>query len=323
MKLGIVGTGMIVNICLDALQEIDNISTTSIWGRAQDFNQINQLSLKYKIENCFTDYSEFLKSDIDVVYLGIINNLHYQYALEALQAGKNVICEKPFTTTLKEAKHLQEIATASNLMIFEAITLIYSPNYHYIKENLNKIGDIKLVVANYSQYSSRYNQYMSGNVLPAFDPKMWGGALYDINVYNLHFIQGLFGKPKNVEYHANIGFNGIDTSGMVMLDFEHFKAVCVGAKDCNGINQVVIQGTNGYIKLNSAANVCLEVILFDGKQEVTNLNKNDNHMVNELIAFEDIYRNNDFTKCYQLLTHSVELMEVLEKARRSANLKFG
>ena len=67
-------------------------------------------------------------------------------------------------------------------------------NYQNIQTVLSRIGEIKLIQCNYSQYSSRYDAYLRQEVLPAFDPEQYGGALYDINVYNVHFVQGVFGN---------------------------------------------------------------------------------------------------------------------------------
>ena len=60
---------------------------------------------------------------------------------------------------------------------------------------------------------------------------MAGGALYDLGIYNIHFVTGIFGKPKKVRYFANIT-KGVDTSGTLVLDYGDFKAVCINAKDC-------------------------------------------------------------------------------------------
>ena len=66
----------------------------------------------------------------------------------------------------------------------------------------------------------------------------------DLNVYNIHAIVGLFGKPWEVKYEANME-RGIDTSGVVTLDYGDFKAVAIGAKDCKAPVRCTIQGTNG------------------------------------------------------------------------------
>ncbi|MFR2502999.1 MAG: hypothetical protein ACLS85_11090 [Coprobacillus cateniformis] len=113
----------------------------------------------------------------------------------------------------------------------EAVSTQYLPNTLKIKELLPTLGQIKIVSANYSQYSSRYDAFKAGEVLPAFNPAMSGGALMDLNIYNINLVVALFGKPLNVNYEANIQ-RGIDTSGILTLDYDSFKCVCIGAKDC-------------------------------------------------------------------------------------------
>lgn len=88
--------------------------------------------------------------------------------------------------------------------MLEAITNQYLSNMTFIKEHLDQLGDIKIVECNYSQYSSRYDAFKRGDIAPAFNPKMGGGALRDLNIYNIHFVVGLFGRPKTVQYLANV-----------------------------------------------------------------------------------------------------------------------
>ena len=232
MRLGIIGSGMIVNDFLEIIPYLDGIELRGIYGRKSSEEKLNKLKNENNIKEIFYDYEELLKSDIDTVYIALPNNLHFEFSKKALEANKNVIVEKPITSNYKEAKILSDLARERKLFIFEAITTEYLPNYLKIKELLPKLGDIKIVQCNYSQYSSRYNSFKEGKVLPAFDPAFSGGALMDINIYNIHYVVGLFGKPKNIEYYPNIE-RGIDTSGVLMLDYNKFKCVCVGAKDCN------------------------------------------------------------------------------------------
>ena len=75
-----------------------------------------------------------------------------------------MISEKPFTSNYDEALQLTNLAKDKKLFLFEAITTIYAPNVLLMKEHLSRIGQIKLVQSNYSQFSSRYNQYLAGQV---------------------------------------------------------------------------------------------------------------------------------------------------------------
>ena len=65
---------------------------------------------------------------------------------------------------------------------------------------------------------------------PVFDPACCGGALMDLNLYNVHFVVGLFGEPMLVNYHPNLYRNGIDTSGILLLEYPDFICQCTGAR---------------------------------------------------------------------------------------------
>ena len=324
MKLGIIGSGNIVVDCLDAIKNIEGIELVGIYVREKSLDKGKELAEKYGISKIYTEYEKILNDkNIDTVYIGIVNNLHFEYTKKALEYGKNVVCEKPFTSTAEELKILIEVAKSKSLFLFEAITMLYSPNFKYIKENLSLVGDVKLIQCNYSQYSSRYNKYLEGVVLPAFDKSMSGGALYDINIYNVHFVIGLFGRPKSIKYTANLGFNGIDTSGILVLSYDGFSAVCCGAKDSESPSHATVQGIKGYIKLTSPAGVAKSVeYKVDKDIEVYNGDSNKNRMINEFVAFEKMLKEKSFEECYENLNHSLIVMEVLTNARKDAGIDF-
>jgi len=324
MNLGIVGTGVIVREALEALKQVETIDCIAIWARSHSKDTALELADQYKIAKVYTDYAEMLcDRELEVVYIGIINSQHYSYVKQALLAGKHVIVEKPFTSTSKEAQELVTLAKQKNLFLFEAVTLLHLPNFAAIKKALPELGEIKMVQCNYSQYSRRYGKYMQGEVLPAFDPKLSGGALYDINIYNLNFVIGLFGKPKETHYMANIGFNGIDTSGVLTLKYDGFTAVCVGAKDSASPSLMTIQGTQGYIRVHGAPNTLESFTLSVEEQEITNNeNRYEHRMVHEFIAFEEIYRRQDLPKCYAYLEQSLQVLAVANQAREEIGLVF-
>lgn len=323
MKLGIIGSGMIVRDFLETIPYLNGLELEAIYGRKSSEEKMNEFKSKYGIKNIFYDYNELLNSDVDTVYVALPNNLHFEFSKKALEANKNVIIEKPMTSTYEQALILGDLARERKLFIFEAITNQYLPNYKKIKELIPKLGNIKIVQCNYSQYSSRYDRFKEGNVLPAFDPKFSGGALMDLNIYNIHYVVGLFGKPKNVEYYPNIE-RGIDTSGVLILDYDKFKCVCVGAKDCKAPIANNIQGDKGCIYQDTPAGVCMqfELLMNDGTNSVINENKYEHRMVHEFIEFIDIIKNNDLEKCYKMLEHSIIVSEVQTIARNKSGIVF-
>jgi len=325
MKLGIVGSGNIVKEALDALTFVPEIELEAIVVREKSLNVAQELQAAYNIQKIFTDYQAFLDDpSTEIVYIGLPNSLHYSYTKQALLAGKHVICEKPFTSNYHELKELSELAREKQLFLFEAITMIHSGNFRHVKQQLAEIGDIKLVQCNYSQFSSRYEKYKQGEVHPAFDPAYSGGALYDINVYNVHFICRLFGQPDSVHYHANIGPNGIDTSGVLIMLYPGFKAICVGAKDSQSPCHATVQGDKGYVKIDGPTNEAkrVEFKLVAGEAVTDNQGQYANRMVDEFKIFAQLFKKRDHAACYELLDHSLIVLNVLTDARRHAGIKF-
>ena len=327
MKLAILGTGFIVREgALPALKEVPEIEVAAILSRPKSKSEAEKFATIYSIPQIYTDYNELLKNpEIDFVYIGLINSVHYEYTKKALLAGKNVIVEKPFASAAREVAELRQLALDKNLYVFEAVTLLHLPNFAAIKENLPKLGKIKAVVANYSQYSSRYDKYLQGEVLPAFDPKSSGGALYDINIYNLNFIIGLFGKPQKVSYNANIGFNGIDTSGVVTLQYPDFFALAIGAKDTESPGYVTIQGEKGYIKVTDTPNELRSFEMNIRGSGVTAhyaLNKYSHRMVHEFKEFAEIFVTKNYDKVKQGLDVSLAVLETAENSRKQVGIVF-
>ena len=323
MRLGIVGSGKIVSDLLSISSYLKNIEFVAICGTKRSNEKMNQLKEEYGIEDILYSYEALLEKDLDTIYIGLPNNLHFEFARKALNANKNVIVEKPFTSSYKEAFTLSNLAKQKQLFIFEAITNLYIPNYNKIKELLPSIGNIKIVQCNISQYSSRYNSFKEGITLPAFDPNFSGGALMDLNIYNIHYVVGLFGKPENVEYYPNIE-RGIDTSGILILDYGKFKCVCVGAKDSKASIANNIQGDNGCIYQDTPTNVCerFELLMNDGTRTEINVNNYNHRMINEFIEFENMIHNKDLERCYNMLEHSLIVSDVQTIARYKGGIIF-
>ncbi|MCZ0703868.1 putative dehydrogenase [Natronobacillus azotifigens] len=322
MKIATIGTGFIVDTFLAAVQEREGVTCEAVYSRRKETAQ--PLADKYQVGKIYTDVADVYEDEaIDVIYVASPNSLHYQYMLDAIKHGKHVICEKPFTSNEKEAAQIIELAKENQVMLFEAITTIHLPNYQWMKNNLEQLGQIKFVQCNYSQFSSRYNKLLSGETPNVFNLKFSGGALADINIYNLHFVLNMFGKPDSVNYTANKHENGIDTSGVVVMKYPEFIAECVGSKDADGLNFVVIQGEKGYLHVVGGANGCREVVLhINGQEKSVNMQLNDNLLYYELGEFQAIYESKDYQQCYELLEHTRSVMNVFETARMSADIIY-
>ncbi|KXT75887.1 Gfo/Idh/MocA family protein [Streptococcus sp. DD12] len=318
MQLAIFGTGMIVQEVLPVLAGLEDISLEAILSTPKSLPQAAELAERYGIKQYTATLEDILTNpDVDTVYVALPNHLHYDYSRLALLAGKHVICEKPFTLTLAEYDDLVNLAQARDLFLLEAITNQYLPAFFELKKHLSALGEIKLVTANYSQYSSRYDRFMAGELPPAFDPQKGGGALRDITIYTIHLLVGLFGRPQAVTYHPNL-WRGVDTSGILLLDYPSFKAVAIGAKDSWGRNGLSIQGNQGRLDMRGAANSLGPVTYqaLQGEIETVSLASEQHRMEAEFRHFVTILAHQDKEAAAKAIAHSRDVMAILEAAAK-------
>ena len=251
MKVGIVGTGAIVRWVAPNMASW-GIEVVAVAGTPNTMDQVNELADAYGASGRYGDYHELVNDpEVDTVYVAVPNFLHFAVSEAALRAGKDVVCEKPLASNYREAQKLAEIAKEEGRFLWEAVVTTRQPNFKLVRDELlPRIGTVKMVTVNYSQYSSRYDAFRAGEVLPAFDPAKSGGAIMDLGLYCLTYTIGLFGEPKAATYLPNIE-RGIDTSGIALLEYEGFRAVNICAKDCGAPSVMQVQGTDGYIVSNS------------------------------------------------------------------------
>ena len=326
INVAVLGTGKIVPEAVEALQASKKFRVANIWARPHSRDKAAALAEKFGVEKFTVDLDDIANDKaIDFVYVGLVNAVHHEYAKKFLDAGKNVIVEKPFTVTAAQAQDLIDVALSRKLFLFEAVTTLHQPNFFAIRDALNKIGDVKLVQCNFSQYSSRYDAYKKMSVAASFDPKCGGGALMDINIYNLNFVVGLFGLPKKVSCAANFGWNGVDTSGIVTLEYENFLAQCFAAKDSGSPSFVCVQGDGGYIFAEGTPNELKSFELAVRGRDVQkfSLNKFNHRMVQQFVDFAEIFERGDFATVERGLKTSLDVMTVAEQSAKSAGIVYG
>lgn len=326
MKLGTIGSGAIVDNMFKAIEDVDGIDVEAVYSRNMD--HAKEFASKHHVEKAYDSLDDlFSDEEIDTIYIASPNTLHYPQAKKALEAGKNVILEKPFTTTLEQARDLFETAEDNGVMIFEAITNVHTPNFGLLKDNLPMGGKMKNVLLNFSQYSSRYDRYRKGEVTNAFNPDFDGGALTDINIYNIHLANGLFGKPEKVTYYPNIGFNGIDTSGTIIMEYPDFTVTAIGAKDCSADYECLLEGEDGTFKISKASSGVMAQVDFipvkkeDGENEIRLSIEQGPHMSYEFMDFLVALNENDQAMYEKYKDETLAAMEMLMEAKKGRDAK--
>ena len=323
MKLGIIGKGNIVKEYLPQLAQVEGLELVALMGSPGKEKEAADFCAAHGIAHCAANLEEMRSFGVDTVYVATPNVFHYEQSKAALELGLDVICEKPMCANWAETKALTDLAKEKCRFLFEAITTLHYPNYNAIRQWLPRLGQIKLVQSQFCQYSSRYDAFMKGIVHPMFDPKKAGGTLVDLSVYNLFFVMGLFGMPESVQYMANVD-RGIDTSGILTMQYPDFPAVCVAAKDSSGNCGCLIQGNQGVIRTtlqpSRLGQVRLE--LNDGTVETFDDGSDRKRAEMEFRIFADAINRRDYDFCYELMETSLAVAEVMTQARLGAGIYF-
>ena len=321
IRLGTIGSGSIVHSVLDGVKETDGIRLAAVYSRTQEKG--GALAAEYGVLKVYTDMDAFLRDDeINFVYVASPNLLHYEQTKKALLAGKNVICEKPFCTRAAQARELTALAKERGLFLIDAVPTAFLPNLEVLKRELPKIGRIRLVQGNYSQYSSRYDLLLKGELPNVFNPQYAGGSLMDINFYNVYLNVALFGKPRSAVYYPNMR-GGIDTSGIVLMQCEDFVSESVGAKDTWGVNFFQIEGERGYLYVRDGSNGLSQVrVVTSSADEVFSEQDERDRRFYEVQELTRLVRSGDYDSIYRRLDMMIQVVEVLETVRKDAGILF-
>lgn len=321
MKIATIGSGFIVDHFIQAARRVEGVTFEACYSRSME-NAI-AFSQKHSIQKSYDSIETMLKDEgIDTVYVASPNSLHYSQTMQCIEAGKHVIVEKPFAGNVVRAKEMFEKAKQNNVYIFEAITTIHLPHFQTIKNSLQSLGPLTLMQANFSQYSSRYDALLKGENPNVFNPEFSGGALADINLYNIHLAVGLFGKPIASQYCARMYKNGIDVSGVVTLQYPNFVCSLVGAKDSVSENFVLIQGEKGWLKSPSTSSMLTKIMIQNQKgSEEINIQDEPQHMY-QVKEFKRIVEQKDEEAYEVYRDHTSAVVEVIEEARRCIGMYY-
>lgn len=322
IRLGTIGSGVIVHSILDGVAQTEGIRCAAVYSRTEEKGRA--LADTYGVKKVYTDMDEFLQDEeTNFIYIATPNLLHYEQVKRALTAGKNVICEKPFCTKASQARELTELAEEKGLILVDAVPPAFLPNMEILKRELPKIGKIRLVMSNYSQYSSRYDLLLKGEVPNIFNPEYGGGCLMDINFYNVYINVALFGKPEKYVYYPNVFKNLADTSGIMVMQYDGFVSEAAGAKDTWGTNYIQIEGEKGYIYVKGGSNALSEIkVVTKEKEEVFNEQTSDNRWLMEIQNMTKLLLAEDRDILKERLSVMEDVMEVLENARKAAGIFF-
>ena len=179
------------------------------------------LKERHHVEQIVEGYQAVLDDPkVDVVYIPLPNHLHAQWTIRALNAGKHVLCEKPFACNEREAREMAAAARANDRILMEALMYRFHPRNQQIKQRVDQgdIGRPMLVHAAFTFHMDDATLARGDNV--RLSPETGGGALLDVGCYAVGTARWLMGRePVAVQGMAARQENGVDLLFSGLLDF--------------------------------------------------------------------------------------------------------
>jgi len=184
---------------------------------------------KWEIPKAFGSYQEMLDSGtVDAVYIGLPNHLHAEWSIKAMQAGVNVLCEKPFAPSLEEVDSMIATQEKTGMALAEAFMYRHHPQTKIVGEwvQSGKLGELTVVRGAFDFLMAKH-QREPKNLNVRLVPEWGGGCLWDVGVYPMSYTQFIMGGPPAWVFgHQWIGKFGVDEVFSAQMGFalEHGTA---------------------------------------------------------------------------------------------------
>ncbi len=246
IHFGIIGAGSIANKFCDAVKLVDGAEVTAVASsseeRAKAFAERNGVPASYG------SYEEMLKTaDVDAVYIATTHNFHFDNIRLCFDYGKHVLCEKAMVLTAADAREVFRLAEEKNLFCMEAMWSNFLPPVRKAREWIvsGAIGEIQSVSAVIG---------FNGGGNPEsrlYNPKLAGGAMYDIGVYPTEIVSYLVGEPIRgcVGAWRAHPVTGVDERASFVLSYDTCDAAIQCMLTSNASEYTIINGSKGYIEI--------------------------------------------------------------------------
>lgn len=323
LKWGVAGLGRYAEFTfIPAISLLRKSTLQSVFSNNPERAQ--SIADKFGVPYHFTNYDEFLKSDIDAVYISSANWHHYDQVIRAANAGKHILCEKPIALTAAQAEEMVNVCNANNVKFAVNYPLRFHPIITKAKELLNSaiLGKLVSISVNYNidfppGTNFRFQKEQSG-----------GGALRDIGTHMIDLLRFFGGEISSINgiYDDIIYKSEVDDFSMGIVKFEEsgYGSFNVSYNNIKGFNRIEILGHKGAIAIENLIGVkhapSKLIILLEGEAKKS-FRKRGNKLFPLLKSVQNSFLNNQ----KPLVTGedgwiNLKLMEELESKCRTQML---
>ncbi len=281
IKWGVLGTASIAAGCtIPGMQQAEGCELYAIAGR--DEQKVQSFKEKFGFSKGYIGYDTLLADEqVQAVYIPLPNNLHYEWVMKAIAAGKHVLCEKPLALNAKEVEEMYEAAKEKGVILAEAYAYLNSPYIQALKEDIQSgiIGEIDYVETAFLTQGYRDDIRLY--------KQLGGGAMYDLGCYCTTMILALVdANPTWIQAGAEMSEEGVDTMTTALLKFDNgvrasfTVGMMLGVDSGDRMDRLYVRGSKGCIKSSVEYNQAGELtytIISEGKEIIRKITARQNY----------------------------------------------
>ena len=270
----------------------------------------------------YGSYEELINdSTIDAIYVATPHPAHHDNVISALDAGKAVLCEKPFAVNAKQAQAMVDAASRNKVALMEAMWARFLPHYAQVRETIasDVLGPIFSIHADHGQ------RLADQNIPRLIEPQLAGGALLDLGIYPISFAHMILGNPVAINSSAVMTDKGVDAQSSMIFTYENgAQAVLTTTMIEQTPCRAVVAGLNGWLEIDRTFYnpASMRVVLNDGS--VTEYpNTYSGHGLREQAeSFKQLVQSGKLQSDILSWKDTVDIMKSMDTVREQIGLKY-
>lgn len=244
IRWGIIGPGRAAARFAHGLTAVPNTTLDAVWGRNPD--RVQAFAEEFSIPHRSASLDEFLATNIDAVYVATHPDTHATLCIQALTAGKHVLCEKPSALNLHQLEQILKAASQHERLFMEAMKPPFFPLYQRLRRHLaaDPIGPIGFVRAGHCD-SSLSPDY------PLHFPELGGGGIMGIGPYEAFLALDWLGPLMRVHTLGRLNPAGVDSFALIHTEHERGMAQLHTGFDLLSHGDAMLSAPRGYVQMHA------------------------------------------------------------------------
>ena len=270
----------------------------------------------------YGSYEELVAdSSIDAIYVATPHPAHHDNVILALNAGKPVLCEKPFAVNAQQAQAMVDAAAKNKVALMEAMWARFLPHYAKVREIVASgvLGPILSIHADHGQ------RLADQGIARLVDPQLAGGALLDLGIYPISFAHMILGNPTSITSKAVMTDRGVDAQTSMIFSYDNgAQAVLTTTMIEQTPCRAVVAGLNGWLEIDRTFYnpASMRVILNDGSVTEYPSTYTGHGLREQAESFKQLVQSGSLESRILTWKDTVDIMKSMDTVRSQIGLKY-